>query len=189
MTKYVPPNRRSGFIPLLRTNRSHQPEPEPEPEADINYFLLLELEFVKFILNQLGYEEVGRAACVCREFYKELTPRAKTIAHTIKSVEKFVSLTSRSISWAYVFTKKKWGDPAMTSLTTLSLRNSQITDLTPLSALTSLNKLHLTSNQITDLAPLSALTKPGVEPYDFCGHHMVPPWSCQINYHIIVCHY
>eukprot|EP01051_Picozoa_sp_SAG22_P002106 SAG22_NODE_91_length_20952_cov_9.064307_2_plen_244_part_00 len=25
-----------------------------------------------------------------------------------------------------------------------------------------------------------SLTKPGVEPYDFCGHHMVPPWSCQL---------
>ena len=26
---------------------------------------------------------------------------------------------------------------------------------------------------------LRRLTKPGVEPYDFRGHHMVPPWSCQ----------
>eukprot|EP01051_Picozoa_sp_SAG22_P004557 SAG22_NODE_247_length_13918_cov_7.885375_1_plen_63_part_00 len=54
--------------------------------ADINYFLEIEPECVKFILNLLGYEEVGRAACVCREFYKELTPRAKTIAHTIQCV-------------------------------------------------------------------------------------------------------
>eukprot|EP01051_Picozoa_sp_SAG22_P010170 SAG22_NODE_898_length_6620_cov_13.916884_4_plen_122_part_00 len=56
--------------------------------ADTNYFLEIEPECVKFVLNQLGYEEVGRAACVCREFYKELTPRAKTIAHTIQCVEK-----------------------------------------------------------------------------------------------------
>eukprot|EP01051_Picozoa_sp_SAG22_P016168 SAG22_NODE_2232_length_2810_cov_2.172999_2_plen_68_part_00 len=42
--------------------------------ADINYFLEIPPECVKFILNQLGYEEVGRAACVCREFYKELSP-------------------------------------------------------------------------------------------------------------------
>eukprot|EP01051_Picozoa_sp_SAG22_P003658 SAG22_NODE_181_length_16048_cov_157.464418_8_plen_89_part_00 len=56
--------------------------------ADINYFLELSPECVKFILNQLGYEEVGRAACVCREFYKELSPRAKTIAHTIQCAEK-----------------------------------------------------------------------------------------------------
>eukprot|EP01051_Picozoa_sp_SAG22_P017777 SAG22_NODE_2824_length_2176_cov_2.107848_2_plen_70_part_00 len=54
--------------------------PVPVTMANINYFLELSPECVKFVLNQLGYEEVGRAACVCREFYKELTPRAKTIA-------------------------------------------------------------------------------------------------------------
>eukprot|EP01051_Picozoa_sp_SAG22_P027215 SAG22_NODE_8996_length_615_cov_7.877907_1_plen_179_part_01 len=112
--------------------------------ADINYFLELEPECVKFILDLLGYEEVGRAACVCREFYKELSPRAKTIAHTIQCVEKK--------------TKKKWGDPALTSLTWLDLNRNQITDIAPLSALTSLTELDLSSNQITDLAPLSALT-------------------------------
>eukprot|EP01051_Picozoa_sp_SAG22_P024998 SAG22_NODE_7197_length_763_cov_1.385542_1_plen_43_part_10 len=42
--------------------------------ADINYFLEISPECVKFILNLLGYEEVGRASCVCREFYKELAP-------------------------------------------------------------------------------------------------------------------
>eukprot|EP01051_Picozoa_sp_SAG22_P023624 SAG22_NODE_6180_length_888_cov_1.656962_1_plen_92_part_10 len=72
----------------------------PVTMADINYFLEISPECVKFILNLLGYEEVGRAACVCREFYKELTPRAKTIAHTIQCVEKK--------------TKKKWGDPSLT---------------------------------------------------------------------------
>eukprot|EP01051_Picozoa_sp_SAG22_P021900 SAG22_NODE_5024_length_1104_cov_36.069652_2_plen_234_part_00 len=112
--------------------------------ADINYFLELSPECVKFILNLLGYEEVGRAACVCREFYKELTPRAKPIAHTIQRVEKM--------------TKKKWGTPALTSLTELDLESNQITDIAPLSALTSLTELDLESNQITDIAPLSALT-------------------------------
>eukprot|EP01051_Picozoa_sp_SAG22_P016232 SAG22_NODE_2256_length_2780_cov_20.080194_1_plen_158_part_00 len=39
-----------------------------------------------------------RHHCRCREFYKELTPRAKTIAHTIQCIEKEE--------------KMKWGDPA-----------------------------------------------------------------------------
>eukprot|EP01051_Picozoa_sp_SAG22_P018877 SAG22_NODE_3312_length_1786_cov_2.332543_2_plen_213_part_00 len=112
--------------------------------ADINYFLELSPECVKFILNLLGYEEVGRAACVCREFYKELSPRAKPIALTIKCVQKS--------TW------KKWGDPALTSLTRLNLFNNQITDIAPLSALTSLTTLYLNSNKITDITPLSALT-------------------------------
>eukprot|EP01046_Picozoa_sp_COSAG06_P099442 COSAG06_NODE_45560_length_354_cov_0.247059_1_plen_58_part_10 len=56
--------------------------------ADINYFLEIGTECFKLILNLLGYEEVGRAACVCRGFYKELSPRAKTIAHTIQCAEK-----------------------------------------------------------------------------------------------------
>eukprot|EP01051_Picozoa_sp_SAG22_P024297 SAG22_NODE_6672_length_824_cov_4.542069_2_plen_216_part_00 len=112
--------------------------------ADINYFLEISPECVKFILNLLGYEEVRRASCVCREFYEELSPRAKPIAHTIQCVEKRQ--------------RKKWGDPALTSLTWLSLNNNQITDLAPLSALTSLTALDLNGNQITDIAPLSALT-------------------------------
>eukprot|EP01051_Picozoa_sp_SAG22_P010626 SAG22_NODE_965_length_6268_cov_30.435403_4_plen_131_part_00 len=82
--------------------------------ADINYFLELSPECVKFILNLLGFEEVGRAACVCREFYKELSPRAKPIAHTIQCIEKK--------------TKKKWGHPALTSLTELILTWNQITN-------------------------------------------------------------
>eukprot|EP01051_Picozoa_sp_SAG22_P007594 SAG22_NODE_540_length_9301_cov_422.312758_2_plen_202_part_00 len=53
---------------------------------------------------------------------------------------------------------KKITDPAMTSLTTLNLRDNQITDIAPLSALTSLTELVLINNQITDLAPMSALT-------------------------------
>ena len=89
--------------------------------ADINYFLEISPECVKFILNQLGFEEVGRAACVCREFYKELTPRAKTIVCAIRWIEKEK--------------KKKWGDPG-TSLTWLNLNRNQITDIAPLSALT-----------------------------------------------------
>eukprot|EP01051_Picozoa_sp_SAG22_P028319 SAG22_NODE_9935_length_562_cov_1.794816_1_plen_110_part_10 len=105
--------------------------------ADINYFLEIDPECVKFVLNLLGYEEVGRAACVCRGFYKELTPRAKTIAHTIQCVEKMKM--------------KKWGDPlsAMTSLTSLWLGNNRITDVGPLSALTSLTSLWLGNNRIT----------------------------------------
>eukprot|EP01051_Picozoa_sp_SAG22_P004974 SAG22_NODE_283_length_13027_cov_25.568535_5_plen_248_part_00 len=125
--------------------------PVPVTMADINYFLEIEPECVKFILNLLGYEEVGCAACVCREFYKELTPRAKTIAHTIQCVEKI----TKYVGWDPA---KKWGDPALTSLTKLDLRNNYITDIAPLSALTSLTTLYLHNNQIADLAPLSALT-------------------------------
>eukprot|EP01051_Picozoa_sp_SAG22_P013568 SAG22_NODE_1535_length_4200_cov_301.283346_4_plen_103_part_00 len=87
--------------------------------ADINYFLELSPECVKFILNLLGYEEIGRAACVCREFYKELTPRAKTIAHTI-----------RCVVWksgANPTQKKKWGD--LSGVTALDRRHNKITDL------------------------------------------------------------
>eukprot|EP01051_Picozoa_sp_SAG22_P013432 SAG22_NODE_1503_length_4277_cov_18.029440_4_plen_136_part_00 len=47
---------------------------------------------------------------------------------------------------------------AMTSLTTLFLRDNQITDIAPLSAMTSLTILFLRDNQITDIAPLSTLT-------------------------------
>eukprot|EP01051_Picozoa_sp_SAG22_P006254 SAG22_NODE_403_length_11012_cov_12.141024_6_plen_205_part_00 len=87
---------------------------------------------------------VGRAACVCREFYEELSPRAKTIVHTIQEVEDRTGMT--------------WGDPSMTSVTELHLDGNQITDITPLSALTSLTWLRLVGNLITDITPLSALT-------------------------------
>eukprot|EP01051_Picozoa_sp_SAG22_P005997 SAG22_NODE_376_length_11537_cov_29.420353_5_plen_399_part_00 len=64
--------------------------------------------------------------------------------HTIQCIEKE--------------TKKKWGDPALTSLTRLWIDNNQIADIAPLSALTSLTSLQLGGNQITDIAPLSSLT-------------------------------
>eukprot|EP01051_Picozoa_sp_SAG22_P014189 SAG22_NODE_1685_length_3810_cov_28.206413_6_plen_139_part_01 len=90
--------------------------------AGTNYFLEIEPEFVKFILSLLGVEEVGRAACVCREFYKELTPRAKTIV--------------RAIQWIEKQTGKKWGDRVTTSLTRLYIFDKQIT--------------HLISNQVSN---------------------------------------
>eukprot|EP01051_Picozoa_sp_SAG22_P001247 SAG22_NODE_47_length_24699_cov_13.602317_12_plen_213_part_00 len=97
--------------------------------ADINYFLEISPECVKFILNQLGVEEVGRAACVCREFYKALSPRAKTIVCAIQWVERI-------------------DRRALTKLTDLRLRlrcYNQIIGITPLSALTSLTTLELWS--------------------------------------------
>ena len=99
----------------------------------VNYFLEISPECVTHILNQLGYEEVGRAACVCREFYKGLTVRAKPIAHTIQCVGKR--------------TRKKWGSPELTALTHLYLDGNQITDIKPLGSLTALTYLYLSGNQ------------------------------------------
>ena len=64
--------------------------------------------------------------------------------HTIQCVEKE--------------TEKKWGDPALTTLTVLGLDSNQITDVTPLQHLTALTQLDLDSNRITDVTPLQHLT-------------------------------
>ena len=43
------------------------------------------------------------------------------------------------------------------NLTTLDLRNTQVTDVTPLAALVNLTTLYLSHTQVTDVTPLAAL--------------------------------
>ena len=46
----------------------------------------------------------------------------------------------------------------LTQLNILELRNTQVTDLSPLSVLTQLNSLYLNNTQVTDVLPIKNLT-------------------------------
>jgi len=58
-----------------------------------------------------------------------------------------------------VFEQSAYISQVLTHLNSLSLMNTQVTDLSPLTVLTQLNSLSLTNTQVTDLSPLSVLTQ------------------------------
>ena len=58
-----------------------------------------------------------------------------------------------------IFEQSAYIDQVLTQLNILSLSNTQVTDLSPLSVLTQLNILDLRNTQVTDLSPLSVLTQ------------------------------
>eukprot|EP01051_Picozoa_sp_SAG22_P010413 SAG22_NODE_937_length_6418_cov_124.858680_5_plen_379_part_00 len=119
----------------------------------------IEIQDVSALLSSIGIHEALSGVIVTLvdpegDMYHSEGWRAKYVAerpereerefHTIQCVEKQ--------------TGKKWGDPALTSLTRLGLAGNQIADIAPLAALTSLTHLYLHNNQIADIAPLAALT-------------------------------
>ncbi len=57
-----------------------------------------------------------------------------------------------------------------TNLSSLKLRNNNITDISPLSGLTNLESLDFTANNITDISPLSSLTN--LESLDFTANNI-----------------
>ena len=69
-------------------------------------------------------------------------------AHTIDVLLRFAGTTDC-----------KKADQKLSTLSTLSLENNQISDIQPLSNLTNLTSLNLYNNQISDIKPLSNLTK------------------------------
>jgi hypothetical protein len=58
-----------------------------------------------------------------------------------------------------VFEQRAYISQVLTQLNRLDLRNTQVTDLSPLSVLTQLNLLDLSNTQVTDISPLSVLTQ------------------------------
>ena len=79
----------------------------PNPEPDTNYFRELNLESLAHILRCLESKEIGVVSIVCREFNTVLMGRNGAAGFTIRCVEKK--------------TRKKWGDPKLTTLTRLDL--------------------------------------------------------------------
>ena len=127
--------------------------PNPEPEPAVNYFEELNLESLAHILRCLESKEIGVVSIVCRELNTVLMGRNGAAGFTIQCVEK---KTKRPRALGGL--GSLWGDPALTTLTSLALWRNQITDVTPLQHLIALTRLGLESNQITDVTPLQHLT-------------------------------
>ena len=135
----------------------------PKDDDEMPMFAAVGNEIIPLLKYESHYS--AKEACRCINVLVQLGNSAAMLMLVDYAKARFQNdydsyLIGRAISEGWdVFEQSAYISQVLTQVNILDLRNTQVTDLSPLSVLTQLNSLYLSNTQVTDLSPLSVLTQ------------------------------